>query len=129
MRNSNSSSPGLPGLLRKALLTASGALQNRGELFLVELQEEKNQVIELFIWSVAACFLGLMFLLVLTATIIFLFPRDLRFYAAVGFCVLYMLGAVLALLNLKALVRNATLPFSDTIAEARKDREWLESLK
>jgi len=129
MRNSDSTAPSLSGLLRKAALTGLGALQNRGELFLVELQEERNQVIELFIWAVAACFLSLMFMLVLTATIIFLFPEDIRVYAAGGFCILYLLGAVLALLNLKALVRNASLPFSDTITEARKDREWLESLK
>src|SRR5579872_2759474 len=129
MRNSDSTAPSLSGLLRKAALTGLGVLQNRGELFLVELQEERNQVIELFIWAVAACFLSLMFMLVLTATIIFLFPEDIRVYAAGGFCILYLLGAVLALLNLKALVRNASLPFSDTITEARKDREWLESLK
>ncbi len=116
-------------LLRKVMRTGWDTIQNRGELFLVELQEEKNNAIELFIWAGAVCFLAVMFLVVLTATIILIFPDDLRVYAAGGFCVLYLAGAILALLNLKALVRTAALPFSETVAEVRKDREWLDSLK
>lgn len=125
----NSKPPGMFHLLRKVMGTGWDAIQNRGELFLVELQEEKNRAIELFIWAGAVCFLAVMFLVVLTATIILIFPDDLRVYAAGGFSVLYLAGAILALLNLKALVRTAALPFSETIAEVRKDREWLDSLK
>lgn len=110
-------------------MTGASALQNRGELFLVELQEEKNRVIELFIWAAAICFFGVMFIVVLTATIIFLVPEDQRVYAAGGFAVFYLVCSILALLNLKALVKSASLPFADTISEVKKDREWLESLK
>ena len=116
-------------LTRKAVLTGLAALQNRGELFLVELQEEKNRVIELFIWIVAVCFLGMMFAIVLTATVILLCPEGQRVYVAGGFCLLYLLGAILALLNLKAQVKGLSTPFSDSMAEVKKDREWLESLK
>lgn len=121
--------PGLISLLRKAALTSFGALRNRGELFLVELQEEKNRVIELFIWVGLALFLGFMFMVVLTATIIFLFSPETRVYAAGGFAFLYFVGMVLALLNLKALVKSVALPFSATIEEVKKDRTWLDSLK
>jgi len=129
MNEPESNPPNLIGLLRKAALTGVAALHNRGELFFVELQEEKNRAVESLIWAVAACFLGIIFLLVLTATIIWLFPPDLRVYVAGGFSLLYLLGTVLALLNLKALIKNSSPPFSDSIAEFRKDREWLESLK
>ena len=125
----NSNPPGIFRLLRKVMRTGWDTIQNRSELFLVELQEEKNRAIELFIWAGAVCFLGVMFMVVLTATVILIFPDHLRVYAAGGFCVLYLAGAILALLNLKALVQNAALPFSDTVAEVRKDREWLDSLK
>lgn len=129
MNEPDTNPPNLISLIRKAALTGLAALQNRGELFFAELQEEKNRAIESLIWAVAACFLGMMFILVLTATIIWLFPEDLRIYAAGGFCLIYLAGTVLTLLNLKALIKNSLPPFSDSIAEARKDREWLESLK
>ncbi|MDB6065727.1 MAG: hypothetical protein JWR26_1935 [Pedosphaera sp.] len=129
MTGAETNPPGLFSLLRKLAMTGASALQNRGELFLVELQEEKNRVIELFIWAAAICFFGVMFIVVLTATIIFLVPEDQRVYAAGGFAVFYLVCSILALLNLKALVKSASLPFADTISEVKKDREWLESLK
>jgi uncharacterized membrane protein YqjE len=121
--------PGLFSLFRKIGITAFSAVQNRAELLAVELREENLRVVELFIWGLAACFLGLMFLIVVTGTVIFLFPEGSRIYAALGFCVLYLVGAVLALLNLKALAKSASTPFADSIEEIKKDAEWLESLK
>jgi uncharacterized membrane protein YqjE len=129
MIESAASPPGIFTLLRKLGLTGLSALENRSELLLVELQEEKNRTIELLIWAAAVCFLGMMFVVVLTGTIIFLFPAEWRIYAAGGFCLLYLAGTIFTLLNLKALVKSAAVPFADTIAEVKKDRQWLESLK
>ena len=129
MTDGNSKPPGLGGLARKLALTGFAALQNRGELLQVELQEEKNRVVELFIWAVAACFLGMLFLLVITATVILLFSAERRIYVAGAFSLVYLIGAILAFLNLKALVKSASLPLADTMGEVKKDREWLESLK
>jgi uncharacterized membrane protein YqjE len=127
MADTDSGAPSLPELLRKLVATGLAALRNRGELFLVELQEEKTRVIELCIWVCALCFLGMMFLVVLTGIVIFVFPENKRIYVAAGFCGLYLLGAILAWLNLRALWKNSPLPFSDTLAEAKKDNEWFES--
>src|SRR5579883_2985261 len=107
--------PGIMTLLRRMALTAYGALHNRGELLLVELQEEKNRVIELLIWVGVICFMAFMFMVVLTATIIFLFSPENRVYAAGAFAFLYLVGCILGLLNLKALMKSAALPFSETI--------------
>ena len=116
-------------LLRKVALTGFGAFQNRGELFLVELRQENNRVIEICIWGVAVGLFGLMFLGVLTAAIIMIFPDNQRVYAAGGFALLYLIMAGLCLLNVVALARQAKTPFNDSMAEFKKDREWLESLK
>lgn len=105
------------------------ALQNRAELLAVELREENLRVVELFIWGLAACFLGMMFLIVGTFAVIWVFPEDKRIYAALGFCVIYLVAAVLAVLNLRALAKSASTPFSDSVDEIKKDVEWLESLK
>jgi len=129
MTDGEPSPPGLGELARKLIRTGALALVNRGRLFQVELQEETNRVVELLIWAVAACMLGMMFALVLTATVILLVREDWRIYAAAGFCVFYLAAAVFALLNLKSLVKDAPLPFSDTMNETKKDLEWFESLK
>jgi uncharacterized membrane protein YqjE len=129
MTDGNSKPPGIGELARKLVLTGFGALQNRSELLQLELQEEKNRVVELFIWAGAVCILGMLFLLVLTATIILCASPEYRLWVAIAFCLIYLAGAVLAFLNLKALIKNASLPLAETMAEVKKDREWLESLK
>src|SRR5580698_6668436 len=95
--------PGLVHLVRKIGITVFSSLQNRAELLAIELREENLRVVELFIWGLATCFLALMFLIVATFTVIYLFAPEYRVYAGLGFCVLYLVGAALALLNLKAL--------------------------
>jgi len=129
MNNGSSHPPGVAHLTRKLLSTGIGALENRGELLLVELREEEHRVIELIVWAGAVCALGMMFLVVLTGTVIFLFREDLRIYAAGGFCLAYLAGGVFGYLNLRALLEGISTPFRDSIAELKKDREWLESLE
>ena len=104
------------------------ALHDRGELFLVELQEEKIRLFELSVWTALAGVMAMMFLLVTTVTVILLFPPDRRLAVALVFCFLYLLGTILTLLNLRSLWKH-TIAFRDTIAEARKDIEWLDSSK
>ena len=109
------------------LTTALAALQNRGELFLLELEEEKTNLIELFIWALIVGLMGLMFLASLTVFVIVLFPEELRLYAVGGFCLLYLAGTILALLNLRSLLKKSPPPFSGTIGEIKKDSACLES--
>jgi uncharacterized membrane protein YqjE len=125
--NDDSNPSRLTDRLRRAAATGVAALQNRGELLVIELQEEANRVIELFIWAALACFLGIVFLALMTGVILFLLPEGYRLYAAAGFAALYLLGAVLAWLNLKDLLKSSPPPFAGTLGELEKDREWLES--
>jgi uncharacterized membrane protein YqjE len=129
MTDGDSKPPGFPQLLRKLMVTGLAAIQNRGELLQIELREEENRMIEFIIWAAVVGFFSFLFVVIFTATIILLFPEDLRIYAAGGFSLLYLVAAVLAVLNLRALARSASVPFPDSMAEMKKDREWLESLK
>src|SRR5947209_7110455 len=115
--------PGVLPLLSKLARTGLGALQNRGELLLVELQQEKTRLIELLVWVAGLLFLAFMGLMLLTATIIFLFPEGLRLWAAAGFAVLYLAGAITAFFTIKSLIKQA--PFAETIEQVRKDGELL----
>jgi uncharacterized membrane protein YqjE len=127
MAEANSQPPGLMTLFGRLFRTIRGAAQNRLELFAVEWQEERARLTGLLIWGMLLLFLGIMGMLLLTATIIFLFREDLRIYVAAIFAVLYLLGAVVAFFGLKSLLKQE--PFAETIDQAKKDRVWLESLK
>src|SRR6476659_3606620 len=118
--------PTVGGTLRRTLVTSLGALQNRGELFLVELEEEKTRLVTMLLWGVGALFLGMMTVLLLTGTILFLVPENYRLYVAAGFTVLYLSVTLWAVFSLKAILKQ--IPFDETLAQIRKDRELLESL-
>ncbi len=114
-------------LLGRLAHTALGAVQNRLELFGVEWQEERARLTQVLFWTMGLLFLAIMGMLLLTATIIFLFPPDYRVYVTAGFAALYLIGAVIVWFWLRALLRRES--FTATIEETRKDRAWLDSLK
>jgi uncharacterized membrane protein YqjE len=112
-------------LVRKTLATGIGALQNRGELFMAELQEEKSRVINLVIRGIGALFLGMMTLLLITGTVIMLVPEEYRLYTVGGFAALYLAGTLWAVFSIKTMLKK--IPFGDTLAEFKKDSELMEA--
>jgi uncharacterized membrane protein YqjE len=124
IRNPNES-PSLGTLLRKTVATGIGALQNRGELVLVELQEERSRLIRLVILGIVASFLVMMTVLLITGAIIFLLPEGYRFFAVGGFALLYLAGTVWTIFALKALLTQ--IPFGTTLSEFKKDAELAEA--
>jgi len=107
------------------MATGLGALQNRGELFMVELQEEKARLIQLIIRGVLAVFLSIMTALLVTGAVIFVVPEEYRLWAVGGFAVLYLAGTIWAVMSLKALLKR--VPFGDTLNEFKKDSELMEA--
>jgi len=71
----NNHTTGLGTLASRIGKTTLGALENRGELLAVEWQQEKARLTQLLILSIGLMFLGMLGALLLTATIIFLFPE------------------------------------------------------
>lgn len=127
MTSDNHQQLGFAALVGRLAHTGLGAFQNRLELAAVEWQEERVRLAELMLWMVALLFLSMLGMLLLTATIIFLFPETLRIYVAAGFTLLYLVGALAAWFGAKSLIKRE--PFSATIEQVRKDRQLLESLK
>ena len=125
MANTNQDS-GWTGAARRVASNAVGAVQNRIELFALELREEKNQAVTVLIWVCAAVLCGLMAWVAITATVILFVPEDKRPYAAGGFALIYLGLAVFAFMKARALMHDETPPFSATIDEFRKDQEWLQ---
>jgi uncharacterized membrane protein YqjE len=119
--------PTLTSLTHKTLGTTLGALENRMELFMIEVQEEKSRAITLIIVGIGALFLATMTLLLLTGAIIFLVPEEYRLYAVAGFLVLYLGGTIAAILNLKTLLKQ--VPFGESLNQIKKDSELLDAFK
>jgi uncharacterized membrane protein YqjE len=122
----NDQDSGWTAASRRLASNAMGAVQNRIELFALELREEKNQAVHVLIWVCAAVLCGLMALVAVTAAVILFVPEDKRAYAAGGFAVLYLALAVVAYLKARGRMKDETPPFSATIDEFRKDQEWLQ---
>jgi uncharacterized membrane protein YqjE len=119
--------PTLGRLARRTVSTLVGALQNRAELFAVEFEEENDRVLKMVICGVGALFFLGLAVLLLTATVIFLFPESCRVYAAAGFFVLYAGGGVTAAFTVKKLVKKA--PFAESLNQLKKDAEILDAFK
>ena len=123
----NGHGPGIGRLVQRVTSTTVGALHNRLELLLIELQEEKGRLIEAVIVGFGLLFAVLLFLATLTATVVFLFPAEYRIYALAGFTVLYLAGLIAGVFTLKGLFKHK--PFAESIRQVKKDAEWIESLK
>ena len=76
-------------------------------------------------WVMALLCFALMTFLLLSVTIILIFPDNLRVYAAGGLALVYLAGGIWSLLRLRTRLKNRPIPFSSTIEEIKKDREWL----
>src|SRR5262245_4458141 len=111
---------------RRLASNAVGAIENRVELFALELREEKNHAVGVLIWVCTAVLCGLMALVAITATVILFVPEEKRAYAAGAFALLYLILAVVAYLRARARMSHESPPFSATIEEFRKDQEWLQ---
>jgi uncharacterized membrane protein YqjE len=127
MADQNHQLPGIADLAGRFARTGLGALKNRGELLAVEWQEEKARMTELFFWCMGLMFCGMMAIMLLTATIIFVFPEEYRLYVASAFIVLYVALVVIAAFVIRNLLQDE--PFAESIDQLRKDHLCFESSK
>jgi uncharacterized membrane protein YqjE len=102
-------------------------LQNRAELFGLELEEEGRWLVSALIWAAAAIFFAVLTITIATLTVILLVPESVRPWVLVGFSALYLFMAVSAFAGLKKLLQNRRPPLSDTVNELKKDLEWIQT--
>ncbi len=114
--------------LRKLGRTGVAALQNRLELLAVEVEEQKVRLVKVLVLAGAAVFLGNTALLAVSVTIVMLAGEGARLAVLIGLTIIYVLAALWAFLALRKELRSAPPPFQDTVAELKKDTEWLNPL-
>lgn len=120
-------SSGGPGdSLRRILDSSLAILESRFELFATELQEEKLRLLEALLWALVGIVLGMLTLVMATATVVFLFWETSPLTALALGTLTYAAGTAWAFFALNNRLKAAPRPFADTIAEFDKDREWLQ---
>jgi uncharacterized membrane protein YqjE len=127
MTNGEQRPPGMFDSLRRLGDTALGALQNRVELFAVELAEEKRWLVATLVWTVASIFFVALAAVTITATIVVLCPPRLRPFVLIGFSVLYTVAALVAIGKARNQTKDRDLPLASTISELKKDIASLRS--
>jgi uncharacterized membrane protein YqjE len=125
MQEEGESKEGFFASLRRLLKTGFAIAQNRLELFLVELQEERLQVFDILLMLGVVLILAGMTLLVFTVTIVVLCLRADRLGPIVVLMLIYLVGTCIA--SWRLYIRwKGWAPFSATIAELKKDKVCLD---
>jgi uncharacterized membrane protein YqjE len=125
MQGETESKEGFFASLRRLLKTGFAIAQNRLELFLVELQEERLQVFDILLLLGVVLILAGMTLLVFTVTIVVLCLRADRLLPIVVLMLIYLVATCVAGWRLRGRLKGWT-PFSATVAELKKDKACLE---
>jgi uncharacterized membrane protein YqjE len=105
------------------------AAQNRIELLVVELQQEKERVLRLFVLAAAVVFLGNMAVGIATFTIVYLAGEKARGPLLICLTLLYFLATGVGYFQLRKQLSAGPRPLDGTLSELEKDRQWLSSRK
>ncbi len=123
MTTDTTSQPSGHGPLRRLVGSAIGLLQTRLELVGIELAEEKERLLGVLFFGLAAMMLAMMALVSLTVLIAIAFWDSYRWQSLAAITALYALIAAACALKARADVREAPTMFEATLTELEKDRE------
>ena len=125
MENTRGVASGLLGSVRVLADNLLGSVQDRLELISVELQEEKQRLIQIFVWISAAIFTGMMAIAFASFTVVFLFWESARIPALVGVTVLYSMAAIVIVFTFRRMLARQPRPFAGSLQELKNDRECI----
>jgi uncharacterized membrane protein YqjE len=113
---------GLLGSVRSLADNLLGSVHDRIELISVELQEEKQRLIQIFVWISAAIFTGMMAIAFASFTVVFLFWESARLAVLIGLTVLYTGAAIATVMMLRRQIARQPKPFAASLQELKSDR-------
>ena len=125
MDTTTDSSPGLFSSVKRLLTTALAGVENRIELFLIELRQARLRIFDVVLLGCAAAIMGFMALLMVTVTLVVIFWDSARVPVLVALSACYSLATIGIFWRMKARLRNWSF-FSVTLDELKKDRACLE---
>ena len=116
---------GLLAPVTRLLKTLVNLLENRLELFLVEVQEERVRLVEVLLLAAMGGLAALMTLILITLTVVVIFWENHRVLVLVLFTLAYAAAAAIAFWTLRSRVQRWQA-FTATLEQIKKDRAWLE---
>lgn len=116
---------GLLSPVTRLLKTLVNLVENRLELFLVEVQEERVRLVEALLLAVAGGVAALMTLILITLTVVVIFWDSHRVLVLVLFSLAYATATAVAFRKLRARL-NRWQAFTASLHQIKKDRAWLE---
>ncbi len=110
--------------------TLVAILATRLELFAIELNEEKGDLIRLLVWVAAAMFFGVLAIIVLTFLLILLFwPTEWRYWAFAVILIIYGGISLYCVRRVVARLTHGPVPFQASLDELRKDLQLIQRLR
>ncbi|WP_425106177.1 phage holin family protein [Ancylobacter sp.] len=119
--------PGFMDSLRQLGDGLAASLQDRLELFSVELQEEKFRLIRTFVWISAAVFTAMMTLAFASLTVVYFFWASARLAVLGGLTALYAVALVAIIVALRRYLARQPQPFAATLQEIGEDRACIQT--
>jgi uncharacterized membrane protein YqjE len=102
-------------------------VQDRLELFSVELQEEKFRLILTFVWISAAVFTAMMAIAFASLTLVYLFWESARLFVLGGLTFFYAGALVVIIIAFRRYIARQPSPFLATRQEIGKDRTCIRN--
>jgi len=127
MENGPPAPPGFLGSLRALGDGLLATVQDRLELFAVELQEEKLRLIQTFVWISAAVFAGMLTLTFASLTLVYLFWDSARLAVLGGLTLCYAAALVAIIIAFRRFIVRQPRPFLATRQEIGEDRTCIRN--
>ncbi len=127
MSSAPSGSTGFVDSFRVLGASLLGSLEDRLELFSVELQEEKFRLIQTFVWISAAIFTGIMAIAFASLMLVYLFWESARLTVLLGFTLTYTAAFIAMVVAFRRFIARQPKPFAATRQELSEDRTCIRS--
>ena len=125
MDEAGQSREGVFASFRRLLKTVLAIAQNRLELLLVELQQERWRFFDALLLAGAVLILAAMTLMVATITLVVVCVEAKRLDLLIALMLLCLAATIVAFWRLRTLFKNWA-PFSGTLTELKKDKACLD---
>jgi len=116
---------GVLSSLQRLLRTLLSIVQNRLELVLVEVQEERTRVVGAFLLVAGVVAFGCMTLVLITFAVVAVFWENHRVAVLGSLSLLYLVVTLVAYWRLRHRLKHWPA-FAATLAELKKDKAWLD---